>query len=274
LNEPELILTFNFIISFWSLELLFLFYEKFQSSLGFKNLMKFVLILYFAIFIFGFKTINYLYISYFFLIVICLVNAYNLIKLSAFKYFKIKKVINNYTFNYFILSAILFAVSNFLLRFLLSKNFYSYELSTIFLILSFYTFPSTLYIQSFSQYITGVIQINIIFKFFAIIILIFSLLLLFIINDSNLYSINLKLLCILFSIGSLFLLFGQMYRSLLIRNNKFKNLIKYEFIHFLSILFFVYLIFFEKQLVYFYLLFSGILFYLFFKKIINYENFK
>ena len=273
-NEPELVLTFNFIIAFWILELLFLFYEKFYSDLGFKNLLRFVIFVYILMFILGFKVHNYLYISYITLIVVCLITLYNIIKISAFKYFKIMKVINNYTFNYFILSAILFVFSNFFIRFLLSKNFDGYELSTIFLILSFFTFPSTFYIQSFSQYITDIFQINRIYKFFLIIILIFSFILLILINNGNSHLINLNILCILFSIGSCLLLLGQMYRSLLIRNNKFKNLLKYECIHFLSILFFVYLLYFEKQLIYFYLLFSGTLFYLFFKKNINYENFK
>ena len=273
-NEPELVLTFNFIIAFWIVELLFLFYEKFYSDLGFKNLLRFVLFIYILLFIFGFKVHNYLIISYITLVVVCLITFYNLIKISAFKYFKIMKVINNYTFNYFMLSTILFVFSNFFIRFLFSKNFDGYELSTIFLILSLFTFPSTFYIQSFSQYVTNIFQIKKIFKFFLIIILIFSFTLLISINNANMHLINLNILCILFSIGSYPLLLGQMYKSLLIKNNKFKNLLKYEFIHFLSIMLFLYLIYFEKQLIYFYLLFSGTIFYLFFKKIINYENFK
>ena len=273
-NEPELILTFNFIMSFWLLELLFLFYEKFYSESGFKKLLGFVFFIYISIFIFGFKIDNYLYISYITLIVIFLTTFYYLIKISAFKHFKINQVVNNITFNYFILSAILSVFFNFFIRFLFSKNFEDYELSTIFLVLSFFTFPSTFYIQSFSQYINNFSQINRIFKFLLITIIIFNFLLIMIISNENTYLLNLNILCILFSIGSCFLLLGQMYRSLLIKKNKLKNLLKYEFIHFFNVLLFVYLIFFEKQLIYFYLLFSGTLFYLFFKKIINYENIK
>lgn len=262
----------NIVLTFYLLDYFFLFYEKYYSKKGFSTLTICVLFYYIIFAFFGKNEFTYFLISFLFIIVIYVLFIINTLNYKAVKFFKIKKAFSEKISKYFFISSLFFVISNFIVRVIFEYKLNSSFLATIFLILSFSTFPSTLYTQSIGQYIKEKKTADAVLSFFYILVFaIFCMMFFFFNNKQNdTMPVNMTFLLSLYSLGSYFLLKATAYKSILIVNNSIELLFKKEIIFYIANILLACLLFISTNFLYFYLLCSGvILFLLLYGSIVN-----
>ena len=221
----------NSLLLFWFIEINLLRFEKFSNIQSIKNLLLFVLIYYSLIIFVPTRFDYYFYISFAFVFTLIFFSFVSFsIKKKYFKFLK-KKILAHYAF-YFFWSGILFSLSNYAFRFILTENINLTKLSYYFLIFSITTLPSTLYYAVVGQYSLSSKYIkNLYFIFIHIILLITFIFLNY--HFKNFFHNSEKILIISF-LSSILLLQGHIFRAKLISFiSESKNMLSRDFLFFL-----------------------------------------
>lgn len=265
-------ISLNVVLTFWLLDYFFLFYEKYYSKSGFWLLSFLTLTYYIFLIIFAKNEVSYFVISSLFFVLIYILFVINCLNFKAIKYFQIKKVLHGKISKYFFVTSLFFVMSNFLVRIIFEQNLNTEILATVFFILSLSTFPSTLYAQSIGQYLKNKKTSDRVLFFFNILIFIIFMLMNFFFFDRqfNSISVNMTLLIALYSLGSYFLLKATAYKSIMIANNSISSLFKKEIAFYIINILLAVLLYINPKFFYFYILFSGgIFFFLLSRSVVN-----
>jgi len=224
---------FGLLSYFWFMEMFIFYLETTNQFYRIKYWLLNILIVYLLIFSIPTKIITNQYLILILFIIQSFVF-YRFKLILNIKKFKnlYSKFFNNEQTKFFLFSTILFLISNFIFRYNINNfNNISYKLTADFLILiSFFSFPSTLYVNVFAQ---NQFRANKIIIIFGIIIFIFLLifLLIFFKKFSDPLVDTYKIMCSVF-IGSIILFIGNFFRQKIVFNHsKLYSLLLIDFFY-------------------------------------------
>lgn len=250
------LLAVNSLLFLWNIDLYNLKLEKLYAKSSIYKIFFLILFFYFLIIYFK-NSIEYYLVSLAFLLISIILILKSIKKpLLSLSMGRTKKLFLKGG-RYFLYSSIIFVISNFIVRYLISNNIETKEfVAGFFLILSICTFPGTLYGNTLAQYENANEKwIKNIYNLVFFFIVTFVIILLFIFKENSYLSILTLLTSI---IGLILNLLSNQLRFRMINENKIKYLNYFELIFSILIISYVYCLVFNSYLINFYIIFNGL----------------